>query len=113
MHYHHLSTCFHLFEILQTARDEIQSLEDFHNVGWLRVDLQPIKQVLTTYAAKWMWTYTKYLSDQVCMHDTEWTCEKKFTLLHFQILNVLYKFFFLKQIFELGRGGGGGGGGSN
>ena len=76
MHYHHLSTCFHLFEILQTARDEIQSLEDFHNVGWLRVDLQPIKQVLTTYAAKWMWTYTKYLSDQVCMHDTEWTCEK-------------------------------------
>jgi hypothetical protein len=29
------------------------------------VDLQPIKQVLTTYAAKWMWTYTKYLSDQV------------------------------------------------
>nr|XP_022320176.1 dynein beta chain, flagellar outer arm-like isoform X6 [Crassostrea virginica] len=52
-------------EIYRTARDEIQSLEDFHNVGWLRVDLQPIKQVLTTYAAKWMWTYTKYLSDQV------------------------------------------------
>ena len=69
-----LSIClhvFHLFEILQTARDEIQSLEDFHNVGWLRVDLQPIKQVLTTYAAKWMWTYTKYLSDQVCMQDNE------------------------------------------
>lgn len=52
-------------EIYRTARDEIQSLEDFHNVGWLRVDLQPIKQVLTTYASKWMWTYTKYLSDQV------------------------------------------------
>ncbi|XP_056010102.1 uncharacterized protein LOC125667097 [Ostrea edulis] len=52
-------------EIYRTARDEIQSLEDFHSVGWLRVDLQPIKQVLTTYAAKWMWTYTKYLSDQV------------------------------------------------
>ncbi|XP_052258855.1 uncharacterized protein LOC127863384 isoform X2 [Dreissena polymorpha] len=52
-------------EIYRTARDEIQSLEDFHNVGWLRVDLQPIKQVLTTYAAKWMWTFTKYLSDQV------------------------------------------------
>ncbi|XP_053409232.1 uncharacterized protein LOC123561373 isoform X4 [Mercenaria mercenaria] len=52
-------------EIYRTARDEIQSLEDFHNIGWLRVDLQPIKQVLTTYAAKWMWTFTKYLSDQV------------------------------------------------
>ncbi|XP_052060514.1 uncharacterized protein LOC127700861 isoform X4 [Mytilus californianus] len=51
--------------IYRTARDELQSLEDYHNVGWLRVDLQPIKQVLTTYASKWMWTYTKYLSDQV------------------------------------------------
>ncbi|KAL3885754.1 hypothetical protein ACJMK2_025795 [Sinanodonta woodiana] len=52
-------------EIYRTARDEINSLEDNHNVGWLRVDLQPIKQVLTTYASKWMWTFTKYLSDQV------------------------------------------------
>ncbi|KAL5020323.1 hypothetical protein ScPMuIL_003215 [Solemya velum] len=52
-------------DIYRTARDEIQSLDDYHNVGWLRVDLQPIKQVLTTYASKWMWTFTAYLSDQV------------------------------------------------
>ena len=51
--------------IFQTARDDIQSLKDFHDEGWLRVDLRPLKQVLTTYACKWMWTYTKYLSDQV------------------------------------------------
>ncbi|KAK7479591.1 hypothetical protein BaRGS_00029140 [Batillaria attramentaria] len=52
-------------DIYRTARDEIQGLDDHHCVGWLRVDLQPIKQVLTTYASKWMWTFTKYLSDQV------------------------------------------------
>ncbi|XP_071095883.1 uncharacterized protein [Haliotis cracherodii] len=52
-------------DIYKSARDEVQSLQNYHNVGWLRVDLQPIKQVLTTYASKWMWTFTKYLSDQV------------------------------------------------
>ena len=61
-------TNFHYYYCLcvgQTARDEIQGLDEYHCVGWLRVDLQPIKQVLTTYASKWMWTFTKYLSDQV------------------------------------------------
>ncbi|CAH1797693.1 unnamed protein product [Owenia fusiformis] len=52
-------------DIYRTARDEVYALEDHQDVGWLRVDLQPIKQVLTTYASKWMWTFTKYLSDQV------------------------------------------------
>jgi hypothetical protein len=27
--------------------------------------MRPVKQVLQTYASKWMFTYTKYLSDQV------------------------------------------------
>ena len=27
--------------------------------------MRPIKQVLGTYASKWMFVYTKYLSDQV------------------------------------------------
>ncbi|KAK6172547.1 hypothetical protein SNE40_016179 [Patella caerulea] len=52
-------------DIYKTARDEIQDLKDYHDEGWIRVDLQPIKQVLTTYASKWMWTFTKYLSNQV------------------------------------------------
>ncbi|GFO25145.1 dynein beta chain, ciliary-like, partial [Plakobranchus ocellatus] len=55
----------HEIDTYRTARDEIMGLEEYHNVGWIRVDLQPIKQVLTTYASKWMWTFTKYLSDQV------------------------------------------------
>ena len=61
-YHHHLS-----LHVLQMARDEIQGLDEYHCVGWLRVDLQPIKQVLTTYASKWMWTFTKYLSDQVTL----------------------------------------------
>ncbi|XP_076457719.1 uncharacterized protein LOC143291635 isoform X3 [Babylonia areolata] len=52
-------------DIYRTARDEVENFDDYHCVGWLRVDVQPIKQVLTTYASKWMWTFTKYLSDQV------------------------------------------------
>ena len=31
----------------------------------MRVNMRPIKQVLGTYASKWMFVYTKYLSDQV------------------------------------------------
>ncbi|ELU01784.1 hypothetical protein CAPTEDRAFT_107783 [Capitella teleta] len=51
--------------LTQNAKDDIVALQDFHDVGWLRVDLRPIKQVLTTYASKWVWTFTKYLCDQV------------------------------------------------
>ncbi|XP_022099208.1 dynein beta chain, ciliary-like [Acanthaster planci] len=52
-------------DVYRTARDEIASIFDYRDVGWIRVDLQPIKQVLTTYASRWMWTFTKYLTDQV------------------------------------------------
>lgn len=52
-------------EIYQTARDEIYNLQDWCDVGWMRVNMRPIKQVLGTYASKWMFVYTKYLSDQV------------------------------------------------
>ncbi|XP_033641711.1 dynein beta chain, flagellar outer arm-like [Asterias rubens] len=52
-------------DVYRTARDEIENIFDYKDVGWIRVDLQPIKQVLTTYASRWMWTFTKYLTDQV------------------------------------------------
>eukprot|EP00057_Strongylocentrotus_purpuratus_P006394 XP_011660868.1 PREDICTED: dynein beta chain, flagellar outer arm [Strongylocentrotus purpuratus] len=52
-------------DIYMTARDEIVAVVDQRDVGWTRCDLEPIKQVLTTYASRWMWTFTKYLSDQV------------------------------------------------
>ncbi|XP_064650622.1 uncharacterized protein LOC135502065 isoform X3 [Lineus longissimus] len=52
-------------DIYKTARDEIQALQEIEDIGWLRVNMEPLKQVLITYAQKWMWTFTKYLSDQV------------------------------------------------
>ena len=50
---------------LQASRDEICGLQDWCDIGFTRVNMRPIKQVLQTYASKWMFTYTKYLSDQV------------------------------------------------
>ena len=49
----------------QTARDQVHQLEDHRDIGWLRVDMRPIKHALSTHASKWIWTFTKYLSDQV------------------------------------------------
>ena len=44
---------------------ELLSLPEFRDLGWIRVDLKPITQVLVTLANKWMWTFTKYLANQV------------------------------------------------
>ncbi|XP_078672103.1 uncharacterized protein LOC144911712 isoform X1 [Branchiostoma floridae x Branchiostoma belcheri] len=52
-------------DIYRVARDNIHTLQDHQDVGWLRVDIKPIKQVLITHASRWMWTFTKYLTDQV------------------------------------------------
>lgn len=46
-------------------RDTLEALPGHKDVGWVRVDMQPIKQVLVTLARKWMWTFGKYLVDQV------------------------------------------------
>ncbi|XP_033103095.1 dynein heavy chain 9, axonemal-like [Anneissia japonica] len=52
-------------DVYRRSRDEIANIMDYTDVGWLRVDMTPIKQVLTTYTSRWMWTFIKYLSDQV------------------------------------------------
>ncbi|XP_071959570.1 uncharacterized protein [Antedon mediterranea] len=52
-------------DVYRRSRDEIGNIMDYTDVGWLRVDMTPIKQVLTTYTNRWMWTFIKYLSDQV------------------------------------------------
>lgn len=46
-------------------RDSLESLPDYTDVGWIRINLQPMKQLLITLARKWMWTFAKYLIDQV------------------------------------------------
>ncbi|KAJ1184768.1 hypothetical protein NDU88_001571 [Pleurodeles waltl] len=49
----------------RVARDSLRNLPDNQNLGWIQVDFTPIKQVLSAYAFKWMWTFTKYLIDQM------------------------------------------------
>ncbi|KAG8587471.1 hypothetical protein GDO81_005673 [Engystomops pustulosus] len=54
------------FEIsaYKDARASIQNLPDHQQCRWIEVDFRPIKQVLSAYALRWMWTFTKYLIDQ-------------------------------------------------
>ena len=58
----------------KTARDQVMNLEDHQDIGWLRVDMRPIKHALSTHASKWIWTFTKYLSDQV---GYSWALQEK------------------------------------
>ncbi|XP_063809812.1 uncharacterized protein LOC135027842 isoform X3 [Pseudophryne corroboree] len=50
--------------IYKAARNSIQRLPDHQQCRWIQVDFQPVKQVLSAYALKWMWIFTKYLIDQ-------------------------------------------------
>ncbi|XP_053561397.1 uncharacterized protein LOC128652486 [Bombina bombina] len=50
------------------VRDKIEKLPDFQRCMWIDVDFHPVKQVLTAYSLKWMWTFTKYLIDQTSTH---------------------------------------------
>lgn len=51
--------------IRQVARDEIYAADKDRQVGWINVNMQPIKKTIETYASKWVFTFTKYLTDQV------------------------------------------------
>ncbi len=54
-----------LLLILKNARDEIYAAIESSEAGWIKVNMQPIKKTVETYASKWVFTFTKYLSDQV------------------------------------------------
>ena len=47
---------------------ELTSANVYHNFGWARVNMQPVKHAVKSYALKWMHTFTKYLLDQVVFH---------------------------------------------
>eukprot|EP00795_Rhopilema_esculentum_P016198 gene16198-7569_t len=52
-------------EVYRVARDEIHAAAESSRVGWITVNMQPVKQTIETYASKWVFTFTKYLTDQV------------------------------------------------
>lgn len=49
----------------QALRVEISDLVPSKNIGFLRVNTQPIKQALSTWVTKWIYLYTQYLHDWV------------------------------------------------
>ncbi|GBG28212.1 Dynein heavy chain 2, axonemal [Hondaea fermentalgiana] len=51
--------------VFQTLRVEIAELAPSKNLGFLRVNTQPIKQALSTWVTKWIYLFTQYLHDYV------------------------------------------------
>jgi len=50
------------YRSVQGQLDELKSPMD---LGWLRVNSQPIKQAMTTWVTKWVYMFTEYLYEHV------------------------------------------------
>ena len=48
----------------QSAFDNISACDDEAAIGWLCVDVKPVKQVLLTHASRWVYVFTEYLIKQ-------------------------------------------------
>lgn len=46
-------------------QEDIQHLSANETIGWLKVDAKPVKQALSTWVTKWLFTFTQFLSNQV------------------------------------------------
>ncbi|CAF3502703.1 unnamed protein product [Rotaria socialis] len=51
-------------KIYQACLSDLSSLPDCWNVQWVRIDLKPIKQTLTSLSHKWLWKFCDYLHNQ-------------------------------------------------
>ena len=49
----------------QAVQEAIASLEQSQTFAWIKVDARPIKRALATWASKWVYLYTNYLSQRV------------------------------------------------
>jgi dynein heavy chain, axonemal len=54
-------------KILQykSIQARIEEMKPSIEIGWLRINAQPIKQALSTWASKWIHTYTSFLQNQI------------------------------------------------
>lgn len=44
---------------------KIEEMKTSIEIGWLRINAQPIKQALSTWASKWVHVYTSFVQNQV------------------------------------------------
>lgn len=47
------------------VQEEVGQLRTPTDIGWLRVNSQPIKQAMSTWATKWVFMFTQYLHNHV------------------------------------------------
>ena len=47
------------------VRDTISKIKSYRDIGWLRVNVQPIKQALGVWVTQWEHRYTSFLLDSV------------------------------------------------
>ena len=48
--------------------DQLNNIEDYVTVGWLMVNVRPIKHVLKSLVSKWKYQFTCYLANRVSVH---------------------------------------------
>lgn len=48
-----------------SAREDVKTLQNFQNVFWIKVNLQPTIDVLITITNKLIWKFTSFLSEQI------------------------------------------------
>ncbi|CAF0810777.1 unnamed protein product, partial [Didymodactylos carnosus] len=51
-------------KIYEACRNDLEALQDYWDVNWVRIDLRPIKQTLSSLAHKWLWKFCEYIHNQ-------------------------------------------------
>ncbi|XXQ31198.1 Dynein heavy chain, cytoplasmic [Plasmodiophora brassicae] len=49
----------------KSVQAKIEEKKTSIEIGWLRINAQPLKQALSTWASKWIHTYTSFLQNQI------------------------------------------------
>lgn len=51
--------------ILQNLKEKILTVPEYQDIGWIRMNQEPIKQTINAIVSKWLWSSTKTLVSQV------------------------------------------------
>ena len=50
---------------IKNAQEKIKTFESYHDVEWIRINLEPTVVVLVTLTNKLIWKFTNFLATQV------------------------------------------------
>jgi len=89
-------------KFFQELREEISELPPSYNIGYLRINSQPIKQALSTWVTKWIYTFTQYLHENVTKNlqsMDDFVCQVT-TGLSFDVNGVTFDDAALRQVVQ-------------